>query len=173
MMRMQLKPRSPGSRLGFTLAEALLAATVLAIVAASATLPFAAGVQNTVEAGNLERAVELGESMMEEVLARPFFAVGQTTPTPGPDSGETDRSKYNSIDDFNNFAETQGDVRDYRNQTMPTASADGYRRSVTVEFVTFTNQATGDTNSLAHVQVKVYKNTNLLATLDRLVTRED
>lgn len=159
-------------RSGFTLAEALLAATVLAIVSASAALPFAAGVQGTTEAGRLQSGVELGEALMEEILARPFYAPGKPNFTPGSESGET-RPTFNSIDDFHNFAEPQGDVRDYNNRKLTGPSEDGYYRCATVEIVSFSGQATGDTNSLVRVTVKVYRNSQLLVKLDRLVTRED
>ncbi|HWL93196.1 MAG TPA: type II secretion system protein [Phycisphaerae bacterium] len=166
--------RGGTTRPGFTLVEALLAATILAIVAATATLPFAAGAQNSAEAQKLEQAVELGQAMMEEVLARPFFEPTQTTPSLGPDSGETSRTLYKSIDDFHGYSEASDKVvRSYKAEKVDDKAMTDYWRSVTVEYVTFSNMQPGDTNSLARVTVKVYRDTALLVTLSRLVSRED
>jgi prepilin-type N-terminal cleavage/methylation domain-containing protein len=173
MSRTKRQFRNAAIRRGFTLAEALLATTILAIIAASATLPFSAGVQNANEAGKLEQAVELGESMMEEVLARSFFGPSQSSPTPGPDSGETSRTNYDSVDDFAGYSESDKVLRDFKNTAVNNPSTDGYWREVSIAYVSFPNQQAGDTNSLIHVKVKVYHGTALLLTLDRLVSRED
>ncbi|MBK8270841.1 MAG: prepilin-type N-terminal cleavage/methylation domain-containing protein [Planctomycetes bacterium] len=173
MQRTRNHISKPYARRGFTLAEALLASTILAIIAATATLPFSAGVQNATEAGRMEQAVELGESMMEEVLARSFFGPSQTTPTPGPESGETTRMNYDSVDDFAGYSESDKVLRNFKSNAVGDPSTDGFWREVAVAYVTYPNQQPGDTNSLIRVTVKVYYQNTLLVTLDRLVSRED
>lgn len=160
-------------RRAFTLVEALLASTLLAIVAASATLPFSAGAQNTAEAQKMEQAVELGTSMMEEVLARSFFEPGQSSPTPGPEAGEDVRLQYDSIDDFAGYSESDKVIRNFKNAPVTDSSMTGFWRDVAVTYVSFPNQQPGDTNSIAHVRVRVYHENVLMVTLDRLVSRED
>lgn len=160
-------------RRAFTLAEALMASTILAIVAATATLPFTAGAQNAAEAQNKEQAVELAESMMEEVLSRSFLAPKESAPTPGPESGETSRLLYDSIDDFSGYSESDHVLRNFKGNAMSDASMAGFWRQVSVTYVTFPNQQPGDTSSLARVEVRVYKDSALLATLSRIVSRED
>ena len=151
---------------GFTLAEALLAATVLAIVSATATLPFAAGVQQTNEAAELDQAVALGQAMMEEVLARPYAAPDGYT------SGAT-RETFQEVADFNGLAETNGDLRDFQNAKITDGTVSGFWRTVTVTPVTFANQATGDAGNLVRVEVRVYRDNALLVLLSRVTTREE
>jgi prepilin-type N-terminal cleavage/methylation domain-containing protein len=158
---------------GFTLVEALLASTILAIVASAALLPFAAGMQQVNAAAELEQATALGEALMEEVLARPFFEPDQVAPTPGPDASETNRLEYKSVDDFSGFSESSGDLRNFEDNTITDPAVAGFWRTVSIQYVTFPNQDPSDVNSFMHVQVKVYRETALLVTLDRIVTRED
>jgi MSHA pilin protein MshD len=170
--------RETGKRKGrraaaFTLAEALLASTILAIVGATTTLPFVAGVQRTNEAARLEQAVALGEAMMEEVLARPFFEVGERTASPGPGAGETTRDKYNNLDDFHGFTESGTGLRDYRNVSITDASCSGLWRDVTVQYVTLPNQAASDTNSFVSIRVRVFDGNAPIVTLNRVASRED
>jgi len=163
----------PYRRGGFSLAEALLASTILAITAAAAALPFAAGTQNAQAALELEQAVELGDALMDEILARPFLAPADPTVALGPDAGETFRKYYNAIDDFHGLTE-QGDVlRNYKEVALADASLDGFWRDVAIEYVSFPEQQAGDVNSFVHVQVRVHRGNKLLVTLDRLVSRED
>lgn len=158
---------------GFTLAEALLASVILAIVAATATLPFTAGVINSTEAQKLEQAVELGQAMMEEVLSRPFYGPKQTSPTPGPEPEETARLLYDSIDDFDGYSESDFILRDFKNNPITDPVVEGYWREIKVQFVSYPNMQPGDVNSLALITVKVYRHSSLLVTLSRLISRED
>ncbi len=162
-------------RRGFTLVEAMLSASILAIVSASAALPFAAGIQQTNEAARLEQAVELGQAMMEEILARPFFEPESRAVVLGPGAGETSRELFNNLDDFHKFAESTDDLRNFANTAITDASLSGFRRQVTVEYVTLPGlgQKGDDVNSFVHIQVKVFDGTALIVTLDRLASRED
>ena len=150
-----------------------MASTILAIVASAAVLPLAAGVQQVNAAAELEQATALGEAMMEEVLARPFFEPGQTAPTPGPDGSEPNRQQFKSIDDFAGFSESSGNLGNFEDNDITDASVAGFWRTVSVQYVTFPNQDPSDVNSFMHVQVKVYHDSVLLVTLDRIVSRED
>lgn len=158
---------------GFTLAEALLAATVLAIVAASATLPFSAGVQQVNEAGKLDEAAALGEAMMEEILARPFFDPADRTASPGPEGGLT-RATYDNVDDFHGYSESAGNLKDFKNQNKTAGTSSSLWRSATVEYITFPGQQANDTNSFVRVTVNVYDGaTAKVARFVRIVARED
>ncbi len=163
----------PYRRGGFTLAEALLASTILAITAAAAALPFAAGTMNANAALELEQAVELGDALMNEILARPFLAPEDPVVSLGPELGENARKDYNAIDDFHGLTE-QGDVlRNYKEVALADESLRGFWRDVTIEYVSFPEQPVDDVNSFVHVRVRCHRDTKLLVTLDRLVCRED
>ena len=160
---------------GFTLAEAVIATAVLAIVSATAALPFAAGMQQTNEAARLEEATALGQAMMEEILSRSFFQPGNRVASPGPGSGETSRPLFDNLDAFDGYAESDHVLRDYRSTPVSGASAAGFWRQASVQYVALPalNQAATDVNSFVHIQVKVFYNDALLVTLDRIAARED
>ncbi len=163
------------ARGGFTLVEALIAAAVLAIVSASAVLPFLAGVQQVGEAAELEEAVALGQAMMEEVLARPFFHPEEREAAPGAEAGETQRDQFTIIDDFHGFTESVGQLSSFEGTLIEEKSAAGFRRTVTVQYVRFPGlaQETDDVKSFVHIKVRVYRNNTAMVTLDRIVARED
>lgn len=170
-----LNRAGPARRGGFTLAEALLASTVLAIVSASAALPFAAGIQQTNEAARLERAIALGQALMEEILARPFFEVDERVASPGPGADETTKDLYNNLDDFDGYTEVGGTVLNFDGTPVTDDSLSGYTRQASVQYVSFAglSQKATDVNSFVHIQVRVYHNGTLLVTLDRIASRED
>lgn len=165
--------RARGARGGFTLAEALIASTILAIVAASASLPFVAGVHQAKEAARLEQAVALGQAMMEEILTRPMLDPTGRVATPGPESGETSRDKFDNIDDFNGYTEQSTGLRDYKNVAITDSSLSGLWRNASVQYVTFPNQQSTDTNSYVKVIVYVWDGNAKLMTLTRIYGRED
>lgn len=149
-----------------------MAATVLAIVAASAVIPFTAGVQQVNEAGKIDEATALGEALMEEILARPFFTPSDRNPSPGPDSG-TNRDQYDNVDDFHGYSESPGSLKNFKNQSKSASTSNTLWRSSSVEYITFPNQSPGDTNSFVRVTVQVYDGTTQLVRFTKVVARED
>ncbi|MBI5765125.1 MAG: hypothetical protein HZA51_16540 [Planctomycetes bacterium] len=160
-------------RRAFSLAEALIAATILTIVTATAALPFAAGIQQANEAARLENASALGQALMEEILAHPFFEPGSRTASPGPDSGETNRSLFDNVDDYHGYTEVSTGPRDYKNQPITDSAFTNMYREVTVQYIAFPNQTPSDTNSLARVTVLVKDGNAVLVKLVRISARED
>lgn len=169
--------RQPARR-GFTLVEALIASTILAIVAASISLPFVAVAQQMKAASEVETGVELGEELMEEILARPFYAPGETAPSPGPEAGETERRYYNAVDDFDGYTEYKGadktmHAEDYRGDAVTGEDMAGFWRRVRVEYIRLPDQAADDDDySFARITVGVYLDRQLIFKLVRIKTRE-
>jgi prepilin-type N-terminal cleavage/methylation domain-containing protein len=168
----------PATRRAFTLVEALMASTILAVVAASASLPFIAVAQQTNAAGEYETAAELGEELMEEILARPMYAPGERTPSPGPESDETERKYFNAVDDFHNYSEYRADttkyMSDYKGSSVSASQMDGYWRQSKVEYVRMPNQSSSDSNyAFARITVEVFRDNRSLLKLVRLKARED
>lgn len=162
-----------GARRGFTLAEALISAMILAIVSASATLPFIAGTQQIQASGRLEQATALGQALVEEILARSFLAPGDPSTTPGPEADDTSRDQFNNKDDFDGLTESSGALRNYQNVVITDEDASGLWRTATVQYVTFSGQAADDVDSFVHIQVKVYDGNDAIVTLDRIASREN
>src|SRR5262245_7814799 len=72
------------SRRGLTLAECLVALTILPLAVVGVAFSVTAGQQQSFEALRQERAATLAEALMEEILAKPY-ADPQGTTTTGPD----------------------------------------------------------------------------------------
>lgn len=164
---------APARRRGFTLAEALISAIILAIVSASATLPFIAGTQQIQASGRLEQATALGQALMEEILARPFLAPGDPDTTPGPEADESSRDEFKNKDDFDGLTESSGALKNFENALITDKDSSGLWRTATVHYVTFPDQAATDVNSFVHIQVKVYDGNDPIVTLDRIASREN
>lgn len=149
-----------------------MAATILAIISASATLPFVAGVQQVQEAARLDEATALGQTLMEEILGRPFFTPTDRVPSPGPDAGQN-RATFDNIDDFHGYAEAPGALRNHKNQAISATWSSTFWRSVSVEYVAIPGQASGDVNSFVRVTVRVWDGNAELVKFARIACRED
>ena len=150
-----------------------MATTVLCIVTASSALPFSAGVQQANAAARLEQATAYGQALMEEILGRPFFPASNRTASPGPDSGETNKTLYDQLDDFDGYTEASTGMRDYLNQPITDSTATGLYRTASVQYISFTGQAANDTNSFVRIIVRVWDGNANLVTLTRVAARED
>lgn len=164
--------RSGGRRGGFSLLEGLLASGILAFAAAALLLPFSVGAANNTVVVDQAAAVNLGEALMEEILAKPFYDPNSATRV-GPETGET-RTSFDNIDDYDGYMETAGNMIDAAGNRIADASLASFHRSVTVTYVTWPGQniaATGPT--AARVVVRVRSNGQTVFTLTRLVGRRN
>lgn len=157
---------------GFTLAEALLASTALAITTSAVCLPLLAATENAQQAEQMKYATELGQSAMEEILARPLVDPRVADTTVGPSAAEPTRKAYVNVDAFSGLSESSQTPADYTGTTISAASVQGFWRSVTVQYVQFTGQPVTDTTGFARVTVNVYYQSTLLVTFTRLVAAE-
>ena len=106
------------SRRGFTAIEALVAATILAILTAAVSGALAAGRAQSKLARDTVSASFLAQSLMDEILRLPFDdPLGYTTM--GPDPGETTRSAFDNIDDYCGYTDGPGNVADSRGALHP------------------------------------------------------
>jgi len=115
---------------GFTLLEALFAASVLAVVVAAVTQSIVAGQMQTYDAMHSARAVALTEAMMEEILVLPYDDP-EGGVVIGPDAGETTRQQFDDIDDYHGFTEAAGTLTDAEGN-LYNDLYQGFTRSVTV-----------------------------------------
>jgi prepilin-type N-terminal cleavage/methylation domain-containing protein len=101
----RLTTNTKSQRRGFTLAESLLASVVLAIavVAVSAAIIASQAQSQVQETSSI--AVSLGHELMEEICQRPLTLPDNT---PGWRGGVTNRSTYDTIDDYNGYTDTVG-----------------------------------------------------------------
>jgi prepilin-type N-terminal cleavage/methylation domain-containing protein len=99
------------SKPGFTLTEAMMAVVVLGIAAASLLLPFISGAAVRAEGVNRTLAARLASDLMEQILRLPFHDPDGGTSL-GPESGEAVPAGFDNIDDYHNYSEVQGQVKD-------------------------------------------------------------
>jgi MSHA pilin protein MshD len=156
-------PRRAG---GFTLAEALIASTVLAIAVTAITLPFASAAQNEQADGQMTIAVSLAQEMMEEIILKPFAAIDPNFPL-GPEAGET-RSTFNSIDDYNGYFEAAGNIRDFSGAVCTDPLAAGLSRLVSVNAAHVPGQSASDPYTFVLVKVAILQGSREVACLSRL-----
>jgi MSHA pilin protein MshD len=153
---------------GFTLAEALLAAAILALAITAITMPFAAGAANEQVDGRQTLAVALAQEMMEEILAKPFDDP-QGASSPGPETGETSRNRFDNVDDYHGYTETPGHIADGSGTVITGPAAAGLSRHVTAQYVYVTGQSTSGPATFIRVTVEVRHNNTPVVTLTRLV----
>jgi prepilin-type N-terminal cleavage/methylation domain-containing protein len=123
-------------RRGFTLAEVLIAASILALAAAALAQALSAGHQTVHDALHQARAQALGEALLDEVISLPYDDP-QGAAAIGPDAGEASRAAFDNIDDFHGYSEAAGSLADAQAAAYPAVYQD-FARSVTVSASTQT-----------------------------------
>lgn len=128
----------------FSIMETTMATLMVGILLAGSLASFARirGMQQDMVM--MEQANLLALDLMNEILSFPYSEPGVTTVSTGPEVGESSRSLYDDVDDYNGMSEASALTRS--GTAIPGASQ--YRRRVAVYFVqpanpsviSFTNQ---------------------------------
>lgn len=113
-----------------------MASAVLAFVIAALVQAVSAGQMQAADALEDLRGLTLAESLMEEVLAKPYYDPDGAS-SAGPESGESSRTLYDNSDDFNNFSEAAGAIADATGSAYPQAYQ-LFTRRVTCAYTTAT-----------------------------------
>jgi len=161
------RPRTECGR-AFTLAESLLAAAVLVTAISAVVLPFAAGARSEQVDARMTLAVCLAQEMMEEILSKPFNDPDGAS-LPGPETGESKRSRFDNIDDYHGYYEGPGQIADSMRKVVTTPSAEGLSRSVTAQYVYVSGQDVTDPPDFIRVTVTIRHRGVELVKLTRLV----
>ncbi|MBU1405378.1 MAG: type II secretion system GspH family protein [Proteobacteria bacterium] len=135
---------------GFTLVEIVITIVILGAVA-GILVPFLNAIVHSPDPVIRERAISLGQAMMDEIMAKRWdentpmgggplntaeSARGTVVPVPalGVDAGE-DRTTYDDVDDYNSMPPEIDNFTDQNNNTF---NLPGYRRQVTVRYIAST-----------------------------------
>ena len=153
---------------GFTLAEALLAAVILALTVTAMTMPFTAAAATEIVETRHTLASALAQEMMEEILAQPF-ADPQGGVGVGPEVGETPRNGFDNVDDYDGYSEPAGEIADATGQVVTDSAARELTREVKAVYVYVSGQDTGHPPTFVRVTVTVKYRNNPIVTLTRLV----
>ena len=157
------------TRRGFTLVEALLASSILAMAILALTLPFTAAAQNQRADGQITFAAALAQELVDEILTKPFYDPQGGGLTPGPEPGESGRNLFDNIDDYHGYSESDGNVTNAAGEVCTDALATGLSRSATAEYVRVAGQSDTDPPTFISVTVTVNYHSDPVVSLSRLV----
>ncbi|MHC4120026.1 MAG: type IV pilus modification PilV family protein [Planctomycetota bacterium] len=134
---------------GFTLAESLMALTVLGIAAAGVLLPFTSGARVRAAGNRRTLGAKLASDLMEEIVD----------------------TSFDQIVTLYNYSEPQGQVRDAGGQIFADSNYADFSRDVSCEYVYVPQEnGAGDAN-FVRATVRVYHKGMLIATINRLVSK--
>src|SRR5690348_8237773 len=161
------------ARRGFTILEAAVATVLVGVMLTAALSAAGAAAVAQYRSADRSRGRFLAQSLMSEILSKYYIDPG-STPTFGPEAGETtsppSRSKFNDVDDYNNWSEWPPQNAD---GTALDASLGTWGRSVSVCWVSSSDLTTPVTTSdtgvkritvtVTHNNLVVYKSTAIKA----------
>lgn len=159
-MPANISPRHPlRNNQGFTLIEIVITIVILGAVA-GILVPFFTAIVHSPDPVIRERAISLGQAMMDEIMAKRWdennpmgggplntneSARGTVAATPvanlGVDAGE-DRTTYDDVDDYRSMPPETGNFTD---QNGAAFSLPGYQRQVLVDYIASSSATITDT----------------------------
>ena len=159
------------SQRGFSIAEAMMASTLLAIAVVGIAGPLGAASEQSKQGEERGAALVLARELMEEIIAKPLCD-GGTTCHLGPEAGETDRSKFDSADDYHLFHDTTKELKNLAGQTIGFSQDWVYTRDVTVEYRTSPTGASVSAGDFGLVTVSVTTPHKQVVQIWRLLCKE-
>jgi prepilin-type N-terminal cleavage/methylation domain-containing protein len=115
---------------GLTIVECMIAMTILSVIVLVTCYTLAAGQQHIYEGNRLDTAVRLGRDLLEEITARNYRDPSGTTNF-GPEPDELTRAAFDDVDDYQNYSEAPGALKDATGTPYP-ATDQVFSRKVTV-----------------------------------------
>ncbi|HEX8521792.1 MAG TPA: hypothetical protein VF669_06005 [Tepidisphaeraceae bacterium] len=161
--------RRRGRCRGFSLVEALMASVVLAAAVIGIGATLGATYKQTTVTEESGIALDLGRSLMEEVSAKPFEITSGTNAAGWP--SVTNRTLYDTIDDFNGYTDTSDSIKTWNNSTVDVGNGKTYTRTVTVTSNAKPPGLTGNSSDFYLVMVTVTAPTGEQYSISQLCTR--
>jgi len=134
-----------------TIVEAVMSTVILAFAVTAVAAALFAGTQQAYEAVDVRLANEAAQALLEEILAKPYNDP-QGASALGPEAGETSRTLFDNVDDYHNYSEAVGTLKDATGTAYPAPYAK-FSRSVTVAATSL--QPTGFTTAVSGLTVTV------------------
>jgi len=159
------------ARQAFTLAESLIAAVVLAAAVIGISGVLSASYQQSDIHGQMSTALELAQQLMEEIASTPMDVPAGQTNKPGWSSGQTDRTQYDTIDDFNGYTDSSGSIQAWDGSSMDLGNGASYTRSVTETPNALPAGMTGTASDFLLVTVTVQMPRSQTISISQLFTR--
>jgi Tfp pilus assembly protein PilV len=168
------RARGGPPRGGYTLAESLIASVVLAIAIVAISGTLAASYQQNTTRGETTTALNLAQQLMEEIAAKPIARPADQVNQPGWPQGQADRRLYDTVDDYNGYADFSGSIQaaDGTTVNLSNGSAGSFQRSVTVQSGAVPAGLTGPPADFVMVTVTVtMPNNQNNVSVSQLITR--
>jgi len=166
--------KTTNARVGYTLAEAMIASVVLAAAVIGIGGLLAASYQQTAVRGDTTSGLTMAQQLMEEIASKPLDPPSLPN-KPGWSSGQTDRTQYDTIDDYNGYTDLSSSLamRDGNSIQMGKTNAGGtsFTRTVTVTQNALPSGLTGTASDFVLVTVKVTMPEGNTASVSQLFTR--
>ena len=142
-----MKPRHKNHK-GFSLAEALIATTILSMAAAGVLLPFTSGASVQAEGNRQTLASSLASELMETIVSTPFDQI---------------------ISDYSSCTESMGGMENGLGVKYTAANYDGVSRQATCQYVYVPQENGLVSPQFILATVRVYYNNKEVAVLNRLI----
>ena len=97
---------------GLTVVECLIALTILSVTVLAATMTLSAGAQHDRRANLAAIAARLGHDLLEEIASRDY-SEPVSAAVFGKEFEELTRADFDDVDDYNNFNEARGTVKNF------------------------------------------------------------
>jgi len=163
--------RFTSARRAFTLAESLIASVVLAASVVGISSVLSASYQQSGIRGNMNTALELAQELMEEIAATPMDVPTGQTNKPGWSSGQTDRTQYDTLDDYNGYTDTSGSIQAWDGSSLDLGNGGSFTRTVTVTSSALPSGMTGTAADFMLVTVTVQMPHSQSISISQLFTR--
>jgi hypothetical protein len=157
-------------RSGFSVAEGLMASTLLAIAVVGIAGPLGASSEQTKVLQERGTALILARELMEEIASKPLCD-GGTTCHLSPEAGETDRSKYDSADDYHLYHDTTAALNNLAGQRVNFDADAVFARDVAVEYRPTPSGAASSSGNFGLVCVSVTTPHKQVVTISRLLCK--
>jgi Tfp pilus assembly protein PilV len=154
----------PG-RGAFTLIEAMIASSILAVAVIAIGTSLSTSVQQTASVDGDSTSLLLARQLMEEIAAKPFVDPATGTPTPNISAGGGSavgsipaRAAFNDVGDYHGYADTvdaANPARSLQGKTAAVTNGRGYTRDVNIKFRTTPAGSSTTTGNFAIIKVTV------------------
>lgn len=161
----------PSGRRALTLIECLIALVILPLAVTAVAYAVTAGQAQSLESLRSARAAALADALMEEILSKSYSEPGGGNPPLGKDTGETTRPTFDDMDDYLDYSEPAGTLRDATNTLYPSAYQ-RFSRTATCAGGTATLSGLGPATTGLTITVTVSEAGANLVTLSRFVARQ-
>jgi Tfp pilus assembly protein PilV len=158
-------------RRAFTLAESLIASTILGAAIVGTMGPLCVSQQQTQSMWESSTSMSLARELLEEIAAMPYLDPDGTQRS-GPRGTQTTRSQYTSIGDYNGYTDSTSALASMEGTTLSIGCAGAYSRSVKVQYQTTRNGSASGSGNYALVTVTVTAPSKATYTLSRMMTSQ-